>query len=196
MLEYNPAMRGAALALLLLALAGNARADEVTDQLDEAKKAYQANDLATARTALEAATTLLRQKQADLWAALLPAPLSGWTSEEPKTAAYGAALLGGGTTVERSYRRDRMKVTISLIADSPLLATILPLFTSGLMTGEDHRMLVIDGRRAIFDKHENSYQLVVANKILVKIEGSHDTDDAALRAYLAAIKFADLEKMR
>ena len=61
----------AALLVIVLCLAG-ARADDVTDQINEALKAYRSHDTQTAIAALDAAANLLRQSRADGLKKLLP----------------------------------------------------------------------------------------------------------------------------
>ena len=56
---------GIATLLLVTAAAPLARADDVTDQIDQALKAYQNHDTTTAIAALDAAGNLLRQARAD-----------------------------------------------------------------------------------------------------------------------------------
>ncbi len=56
---------GIATLLLVLAMAPGTRADDVTDQINEALKAYQNHDTQTAIAALDAAANLLRQARAD-----------------------------------------------------------------------------------------------------------------------------------
>ena len=68
--------------LLIVACAAGAQADDVTDQIDEALKAYRSHDPQTAIAALDAAANLLRQSRADGLKKLLPAAPPGWTADE------------------------------------------------------------------------------------------------------------------
>ena len=67
------------LAVLALgvALVPGARADDVTDQINEALKAYQNHDTQTAIAALDAAANLLRQARAESLKKLLPPHAAG-----------------------------------------------------------------------------------------------------------------------
>jgi hypothetical protein len=56
------------------------------------------------------------------------------------------------------------------------------------------KQLVIDGRKVMYDKNESSYMATVANKVMIAVKGT-GADDAALRDYLKAIKYAEIEKM-
>src|ERR1700734_2557480 len=88
-------------AVLVVVAASGTRADDVTDQINEALKAYQNHDTQTAVAALVAAANLLRQSRADALKKLLPPVPSGWTADNAETSAVGAAMLGGGITASR-----------------------------------------------------------------------------------------------
>ena len=62
---------------LLLTCSTDLLADDVSDQIDEAVKAYEKEDYNTAITALDSASTLIRQKKGELVSKLLPEPLDG-----------------------------------------------------------------------------------------------------------------------
>jgi hypothetical protein len=178
---------------LLMALPmADVRADDISDQINEALKAYEKHDLATAAAALDAASNLLRQAKAETWKAMLPEPLPGWTGADVESATVRAAMLGGGTSVSRTYRKADQSIDIAFIADSPMMQGLGSLMSSGLVTGSDVKLLIIDGRKVTYTKSENSYTTMVG-KVLVSVKGQ-GVDDAPLRAYLKAIKFADLEK--
>ncbi len=71
-----------AAALLVAVPAAAVRADDVKDQINEALKAYEKKDLATATAALEAALGLMRQAKAENWKTVMPEPLPGWKAGE------------------------------------------------------------------------------------------------------------------
>ena len=169
------------------------RADDVKDQINEALSAYDKKDLATATAALEAALGLLRQAKAEVWKTVLPEAPQGWTAGEVEVASMGVAMMGGGTTAERDYSKGNETVKISLLSDSPMIQAMGMMF-SGAMSGPENKLVVIDGRRMMYSKSENAYQAIVANKVLVKIEGSQGVDDQTLRTFLKAVKFAEIEK--
>src|ERR1700738_1824162 len=75
---------------LILASIGTALADDVTDALDQARKAYQAGDFAAAKQSADLASQLIGQKNAEGFAALLPAALAGRTAGRAETAPIGA----------------------------------------------------------------------------------------------------------
>jgi hypothetical protein len=189
-------VRAAAAALAALALLPAAYADQVSDQIGEALAAYQKQNLTTALAALDTAASLIRQKKAEAWKAALPQALPGWTAEAAEANSLAPMLLGGGTTVSRKYRKEGATVTVSIIADSPLVQGIAAFLASGVGgLVSDIRISVINGRRFVYTKADNSYQTLVADRVLVKVEGSHETDDAALNRYIDAIKYADIKRL-
>jgi hypothetical protein len=171
-----------------------ARADDATDQMQEALKAYDKGDYATALAALDAAESLVRQKRTERWQSLLPEPLAGWQADEPQSTTISPAVLGGGTTISRSYHRGGDSVEISIVLDSPIMQGLNSLVSNPFFTNGDVKVLVINGRKATFTKSENSYQVTIANKVLVVVKGGPTVGDDALKTYLGAINFSELEK--
>jgi hypothetical protein len=184
-----------AVAFLVPALA---HADDFTDQLDEAKKAYAKGDYATAGSALDSASGIIRERRVEMWKKTFPEPLSGWTATAPTGESMGAAMFGGATTVSRTYKKGEATIEIALMTDSPMMAMMTGMMSGmgGAMMGGDSgvKQLVIDGRKVIYDKNESSYMTSIANKVMVTVKGS-DADDASLRDYLKAIKYAEIEKL-
>src|SRR5262245_9757940 len=88
----------AAVLLAALALA----ADDILGAMDQARKAYQSGNLAKAKEQLDLASQLIGQKNAEAFAALLPAPLAGWSGGEAQTAATGSVGFGA-STASRTY---------------------------------------------------------------------------------------------
>jgi hypothetical protein len=179
---------------LALVIPPLAHADDATDQMQEARKAYEKGDYATALAALDAAAALVRQKRVERWQSLLPDPLSGWQAEDARTTTLSSAVLGGGTTISRSYHRGADSVDVSLVLDSPIMQGLGNLMTNPFFSSNDVKVLVIDGRKATYTKSDNSFQVMVLNKVLVTVKGGPTVGEDTLKAYLAAIKFPEIEK--
>lgn len=177
--------------------ASTVRADDVTDSIDEAVKAYKANDFAAAAQALDAAAQLVRQKRGDLFKALLPAAPSGWTAEEATSQSAGASMFGGGVTAERRYTKGDSSITVKLITDSPIMQGVMMMMSNPMFANSDGGKLErIKGQKAIF-KNKNgsgSVNIVVNGTLLVQIEGS-DVKDADLRAFAEAIDYGKIAGM-
>ena len=186
----------AAALILLLAYGVPATADEVTNQINQALQSYGKHDLKAAASALDAAATLIRQMQTQAWKRLLPKPAAGWSAEKAEGSALSPAVFGGALTVSRKYRKGNAVVTVSIVANSPMVQAMAAFLTGslGTMLGAGD-LVIIGGRRVLHSKNDNSYQTLVAKTVLVKVEGNPSTKDADLRQYIGAIDFAAVKHL-
>lgn len=184
------------IAVLLFGIAtiSGAHADDVTDQINEALKAYQNHDTQTAIAALDAASNLMRQSRADGLKKLLPPPPPGWTADAAESTAVSVAMLGGGVTASRVYHNGVQRVEVQLVADSPMLQTVAALIASPLGAIGGMKTVVIGGRRMSYTENDHSYMTLVADKVIVRVEGNSDTPDATLKSFIGVIDFAAIEK--
>ena len=99
-------MRAACCLLLVTALASPlfARADEIGDQLDQARQYYQGGDITGAIGELEFVLQALRGKIGQELLATFPAPPDGWTAETADGSGAGAIpFMAAGTMLSRTY---------------------------------------------------------------------------------------------
>ncbi len=180
---------GVFLAVLALpAIAG----DDILDAIEQARKSYQAGDLAAAKQSLDLASQLVGQKNAENFGALLPAPLPGWKAEKVETAAVGVAMFGASSASRRYRGPDGHDVEVRITGDSAMVMQFAQLFLNPVIAGAVGKLIRVGDQRAI-QTHEGSLNMVVANKFLVTIEGS--ADSAAKLAYAQAVDVAKLSKM-
>jgi hypothetical protein len=175
----------------------SARADDVTDSIDEAVKAYKSNDFSAAAQSLEAAAQLVRQKRAELFKNLLPGAPAGWTAEDATVQAAGAAMLGGGVSAERRYTKENASVTVKFITDSPLMQGMMMMMGNPMFANSDGGKLErIKGQKAIFKNKDGngSVNVVVNGTLLVQIEASQ-TSDADLRAFAESLDYTKLASL-
>jgi hypothetical protein len=189
------ARAGIAALLLVAASVSGAHADDVTDQISEALKAYQNHDTQTAIAALDAASSLLRQARAEGLKKLLPAVPAGWTADAAESSAVGAAMLGGGVTASRTYHNGSQRVEVQIMADSPMLQGMAALLNSPLAAMGGMKTVVIGGRRMSYNESDNSYTTLVAEKVIVKLDGNKDTPEPTLKSFIGTIDFAAIEKL-
>jgi hypothetical protein len=182
-----------AVLLCCIARVSVAHADDVIDQITEALQAYQNHDTQTAITALDAASNLLRQSRADGLKRLLPQPPPGWTADAAESTAVSVAMLGGGVTASRAYHNGVQRVEVQIVADSPMLQSLAQLISSPLGAIGGMKTVVIGGRRMSYTENDRTYMALVADKMIVKIQGNADTPDPTLRSFIAAIDFAAIE---
>lgn len=167
-------------------------ADDILDAIDQARKAYQANDFANAKQSLDLASQLIGQKNAEGFAALLPAALPGWKAEKVQTAAVGAAMFGA-SSASRSYsnaKGDHVDVTIT--GDSALIMQFATILANPQIAGAMGKLVRIGNQRAV-QSAEGDVHMVIANKFLVMVNGSGPAD--AKLAYAQAVDVAKLSKM-
>ena len=181
----------AALALLG-AIAAPAWADDITNAMDQARKAYQAGDLGGAKQSLDLASQLIGQKNAEIFATLLPNALPGWKAEKVQTTALGA-LGFGASTASRTYNNAKGDhVEVQITGDSAMVSQIATFLSNPAMAGAMGKLVRVGGQRAIQDGDGN-VKMIVANKFLISVEGS--ADSTSKLAYAQAIDFAKVSKM-
>jgi len=182
-------------AALLAAGSPVLRADDVTDTVDEALKAYKDGDYSTAAASLDAAAQLIRQKRAESFTQYLPAAPSGWTAEDATTSAAGASMLGGMITAERNYTKGDASVTVKLLTDSPMMSAMMMMMNNPMLlnTAENGKMERIKSQKALVKQNgtDGEINIVVAGSMLVTITGNGVTA-AEMKAFAEAIDYAKL----
>ena len=176
-------------ALALALAAAPVQADEFTDVIEDALEAYRAGDITVAREELDYAVKLLADLKSASLAGYLPEPLPGWTREDgdAQGAGFGMAMLGGGTAAAATYTRGADELTITLVANSPMVSGIGAMITGmGAITGG--RPLRI--QRTQFANNDGEMQGVVDNRVMVSVGGSASVEDKT--AYLEAMDFRAL----
>lgn len=190
---------GVCLSAAMLLSALPARADEVTETIDEALQQFRQGNLVEAAGNLDYAAQLIRQQRGSRLQALLPEPLPGWTAGDPSSQAAGAVVFGGMTSAERSYAKADASVTIPIVTDAPMLRGMLAMFAYPMLpTPDGAKLQKIKGRRArvIYDAdaQRGEVTVIVAARFLVTVAGRgvarHDLVD-----YASAIDFARLETL-
>lgn len=177
----------------LLAFAVPAFADDITDAMDAARKAYQGGDLGGAKQQLDLASTLIGQKNAEGFAALLPAPLPGWKAEKAQANAVGSTLFGA-SSANRNYTNDKGdNVDVSITGDSAMITQFGPALNNPAMAAMMGKIVRIGDQRGIQNNDGGDVMMLVANKFLVNVTGSADA--ATKLAYANAVNIAKLSKM-
>ncbi len=152
-------------------------ADEFTDVVREALTAYEEGDVAGAREELDYAMKLLSAMKADVLAAFLPAAPAGWTRSEAEASGAGAAMamFGGGTSAAATYIGTGSEMTLSLLANSPMISGIAAMVSGlGGVTGEMRRI-----QRTQFVVNDGEMQGVVGDRVLVSVSGTATPDEMA-----------------
>lgn len=180
-------------AACLAAGASAAAADDIGDAIDAARKSYQAGDLANAKQSLDLASQLIGQKNAEGFAALLPAALPGWTADKAQANAVGAAMFGGGSAASRTYNNAKGdSVEVSITGDSAMIMQFGPMLNNPALAGAMGKLIRVGSQRAV-QTNEGDVTMLVSNKFMVQVHGSADA--AAKLAYAQAVDVDKLAKM-
>src|SRR5262245_845551 len=136
-------------ALALLAGVTTAtRADDISDAIDMARKAYQSGDLGNAKQSLDLASQLIGQKNADNFAALLPEPLPGWRAERSQSTATGAVMFGA-SVASRSYTNGKGdNVEVQITGDSALIMQFATVLNNPQFAGAVGKLVRVGNQRA------------------------------------------------
>lgn len=166
-------------------------ADDILDTIEQARKSYQSGDMAGAKQSLDLASQLIGQKNAESFAALLPAPLPGWKAE--KAQANATAFLGGASAATRQYTNAKGDtVEVSITGDSALIAQFGPMLANPAMAGAMGKLVKVGNQRGI-QTQDGDIMMMIANKFLINVSGSGDA--ASKLAYAQAIDVAKLSKL-
>lgn len=177
-------------ALAVLLAASPATADEFTDTVESALSSYAKGDIDAARQDLDYAAKLLTARKSEALSKFLPAPLAGWTRSESDDAAEASGfmgMLGGGTTTSATYTKDGRQVTITLIADSPMVSGMAAMIGGIASMGGGKPMRI---QRTEFSDNDGDLQGVVGGKTMVTVGGDATLDEK--KAYVEAM---DLEAL-
>ncbi len=183
--------------VLALLLAGVAVADDVTDTIDEAVAAYKNGEFGKAAEDLTYALDLVKQKKGDSLKAYLPEPLSGWTAEEAKSQTAGAAMFGGGTMINRTYRKGDASVTIDIMTDSPLMQAMTAMISNPMLASSDGgEMMRINREKAIvkYNKADKSGEvmLLIDKRFMITVKGN----EVAKEDLIEYAKAIDVNKLK
>lgn len=182
-----------AAALLVAATLPARAADDILDTIDQARKAYQAGDLGSAKQQLDLASQLIGQKNAEALTTLLPAPLPGWTAQKSQAQAVGRAIFGGASMASRNYYDGkRRSVEVTITGDSAMLAAMAPMLNNPMMAGAMGKIIRVGAQSAI-QAQNGDITMVINSKFVITVHGS--ADNAAKLAYAQAIDVAKLSKM-
>lgn len=177
-------------AALLCAVALPASADEFTEVIDSALSAYAEGDITVASEELDYALKLLGQLKSESLGKYLPEAPAGWTREEAEADGSGLAMsmFGGGTAAAASYRKDDAEMTLTLLANSPMVSTIATMITSVGAMGSGKPIRI---QRTQFSNSDGELQGVVDNKVMISVTGN-----ASLEEKQALLEGMDFKALR
>jgi len=183
----------AAAAIVVAFAAGQpAAADDITNAIDQGRKAYQAGDLAGAKQSLDLASQLIGQKNAEAFGKLLPAALAGWKAEELQTASLGAVGFGASTASRNYTNAKGDNIEVQITGDSAMIMQFASVLANPQIAGAMGKIVMVGSQRAIQNR-DGDLHMVVNNKYLVVVQGSGSVNDKL--AYARAVDVARLSKL-
>ena len=108
-------------------------------------------------------------------------------------------MFGGGVTAEREYSKGSSSISIKIITDSPIMQSMMMMFSNPMIATSDGGKLERIGRQKAIvkfdpDNKEGDIKIVVANRFLVLIEGRETTMED-MKAYAKAIDYKKLKSL-
>jgi hypothetical protein len=185
-------------AVVLVALSGSVRADNVTDLLQSAEQNYQSGKYAKALEDLEWAKKEISKRHLEELKKYLPANVEGYTQEDPSTGSMMAVnacsrtytQVGTGNTIEVNI--------ISAGAESGMGAFMGMAAAMGAMGGMGGEMILSHGKRGslVVDAAGKSATatFTLARNVIVTIEGNGFTDGEEVKRFAQLIDLAALEQ--
>jgi hypothetical protein len=177
-------------------LLSKATDDPVLKTINEAVTHYKNGKFSSAVTSLEYASQMIRQKKGEALGKLLPEPLSGWTAKQADNKAMGSAMFGGAITAERQYVKGNSAITVRFSTDSPMMQSMLMMFSNPIFVSSAGKLELIKGKKAIVDYKDaaGTVNIVIDNKVLITVEGNNVKREDLI-AYAAKIDMDRLAKL-
>lgn len=179
----------------------SAAADEVTDQLDTAKQLYESGELRKSIETLNFAVAKIQEQVTAGLLQLFPEPLDGWNADVAESQSGGIAAMITGTTLSRRYvRDDGSEVTLTLMADSPMMPMLTMAISMPLMmqSNQDMKAYSLKGERGMMEHTAGTQTykatVMVGNRLLVQGEGTGLADVGPLEQYLQALDLDAIQK--
>jgi len=186
-------------AILLTLFNTNVYADDISDQITAGLEAYNEQDYKTALEELQFVTAQIQQLNQVEMKKLLPQALEGWTEKENNNNddQLAMSMMGGGTTMSKEFTRNREKVKVAVMANSPMMQMMTMMLKNPAMMAGQKNTKPFRYKRAKGmikkDKNKTEISLVLAGQILVQVTGRKVEDDEVLKQYLKQLDFAKLK---
>lgn len=176
---------------------------QIEEIIVRAETSYKQGKFKDALTQLDRAQTEIRQQRVELFRHLLPAAPKDWalvTSPEEDGKSVGAALMGGGSTISRSFSSNGHTATVSYITDSPMVTMLSGLANAlGGMVPAKTNQISVNGYNANYEEKseqgKKKHMLTIfAGDVLVSVE-SETLDKETLVQFANLINLSKLTQV-
>lgn len=148
-------------------ITGAAQADDVTDTLESAIKAYDEGDLKYALEELDYAKQLIQALNTASLATFLPDAPDGWSREVSTEMTQGLGMIGGGAGAEATYTMGDEAFSITIMADNPMVGALSGMMGSASLMG----MKLERVGRMKYLNQDGELSGIVDNRILIQAKG-------------------------
>lgn len=160
--------------------------------------ALQNNQYGSAATEFSYAAQYAKQLKGYGLAEFLPDAADGWTAENLEVVSAGAAMFGGGTTVEQDYVNAESTVKIRILTDSPLMQSVMMMLNNPMiMMGSNQKTetVMINNQRAMVEtKSDGKATVSLPYNGIYLLQGEGPKDDVV--AYMNNIDFQGLSAVQ
>ena len=151
-----------------------AHADDVAAQVDTALGYYKEGDLAGAIDELQFVINAIRGELGTRYAKTFPPPPAGWEAEDA-SQGEGAAFMGGGTMLNRTYKKtgSDAQIDVQLMLDNPMMQGLAAMFTNpAILAAQGNMERVRVGREnAILNTESNELTYMLGGRGMIQFSG-------------------------
>jgi hypothetical protein len=145
------------LLLIITAITGRSKAQEVQERLDEALASYRSEDLENSRFALQEALNEINKAVGREILSILPSEMDGMAKVDHADDVTGVNMGFAGLFVHRTYRDETRQASVDIISDSPMLAGVNTILTMPgfVASDDDQKRIRISGFKALLTRNED-----------------------------------------
>ena len=186
------------LPLLIFAFAGLATAqqaknDAMSTGLRDAYNLHQKGDNEALTAKLRELLKLAEAAGAKKLASRLPDAIGEWKGEEIKPEDL--TLLGGGTSLSRTYKSENKKITVKVVKDSPIAKQLAPLLKNEqLLELGGRKTERISGRTAVYEG-ERKLQMIIGDDLYLEVAGNEPCTSKDVAGLARKLDIRALERL-
>ncbi len=189
-------MKKMTLIFILGIICATLAANDILEQIGTAQELYKSGKFSKAAEELNFAVKMIRGKQIKSISSQLPQNYKDFSGEDTQESSADALFMGGGIEITKNYyNQNESNLTISILAESPMVASFSALFSNPFMMASQ-QVEKIKHYKATVDFSENSGEIKFMlddNKTLITISGSGITKEQ-LTEFAKSFDYAKIEE--
>ena len=181
--------------LLTVCLSPVMLADQTTEEMDAAVKAYEKGAYGEASSSLQQAIVYVNQKKSETLKPFFPDTIGNLKGEKSKVdnALYNAA----GTMLHRQYTNGNARCRVQLALDSPLMAQFGSYINNPQMAsamGLQTRR--VNGTKVMFKEKDKSVIMIYNNRFFIQISNTRNLNEQQVLEVLKGLNFEVLKSFK